>query len=79
MKIKSMQDFCNKAYYIRWNFYQTNKIDEIKKRIYYKAKWKKSIYDLENLSYYEKNMIWDFLNGYCEIDRLEEYLCKKYY
>lgn len=79
MKIKSMQDFCDNAYYIRWNFYQTNKIDEIKKRIYYKAKWKKSIYDLENLSYYEKNMIWDFLNGYCEIDRLEEYLCKKYY
>ena len=77
MKIKSMQDFCDNAYYIRWNFYQTNKIDEIKKRIYYKAKWKKSIYDLENLSYYEKNMIWDFLNGYCEIDRLEGYISKK--
>ena len=77
MKIKSMQDFCDKAYYIRWNFYQINKIDQIKKRIYYKAKWKKSIYDLENLSYYEKNMIWDFLNGYCEIDRLEGYISKK--
>lgn len=78
MKIKSMQDFCDKAYYIRWNFYQINKYDEVNKRIFYKAKWKKSIYDLENLSYYEKNMIWDFLNGYCEIDRIEEYVCKRY-
>lgn len=79
MKINSMKEFCKKAYYIRWNFYQINKIDEITKRIFYKAKWKKSIYDLKNLSYYEKNMIWDFLNGYCELDRIEEYVCKRSY
>ena len=77
MKSNSMQDICDKAYYIRWNFYQINKYDEVNKRMFYKAKWKKSIYHLKNLSYYEKNMIWDFLNGYCEIDRLEGYISKK--
>lgn len=42
MKINSMKDFCDKAYYIRWNFYQINKYDEVNKRIFYKAKWKKA-------------------------------------
>lgn len=79
IKARNIIEFSNDAYYYKWKYIQIEKLKKIKARIYYKWQWKKEVYNLKNYTYYEKNLIWDFLNGYCEVDRMEGYISRKYY
>lgn len=78
MKIKSMLDFYNNVRYIKWKYKQIENFEEAKERIYYKYQWKKSVYDSNCLTNYEKDLIWDFLNDYCDFEKLNGYVSKKY-
>lgn len=49
MKIKSMLDFYNNIYYIKWKFLQIENFEETKERIYYKYQWKKIFMNPRNL------------------------------
>lgn len=78
MKIKSMLDFYNNIYYIKWKFLQIENFEETKERIYYKYQWKKNIYESKKFTNYEKDLIWDFLNGYCDFEKINGYVKRKY-
>lgn len=72
MEEKSMVDFYNNINYIKWKFLQIDNFEEAKKRIYYKYQWKKSVYESKKLTNYEKDLIWDFLNEYCDFEKIKE-------
>lgn len=69
MEEKSMVDFYNNINYIKWKFLQIDNFEEAKERIYYKYQWKKSVYESKKLTNYEKDLIWDFLNEYCDFEK----------